>query len=226
MPVVELLAPRPGERILDVGCGDGALTEHIVESGCTVVAIDSSANRIAAARNRGLDASRGRCRATGVRQRIRRGLQQRRAPLDAAPGCRPSRRPPRAPARRSFRRRTRRSRLRREYHGGDLQRAREARRRRRQHQPVVFPHRRRVPGAPRIERLRGRLHRALPRPTPLPGDVVGWLDTFARAFTSALPERDRPGFLEEVRELLRPTLCDGDGNWTADYTRLRFSART
>ena len=64
-----------------------------------------------------------------------------------------------------------------------------------------------------------------PRPTPLPGDVVGWLDTFARAFTGALPERDRPGFLEDVREQLRPALCDAEGNWTADYTRLRFSAR-
>ena len=26
-PVVELLAPKPGERILDLGCGDGVLTK-------------------------------------------------------------------------------------------------------------------------------------------------------------------------------------------------------
>jgi SAM-dependent methyltransferase len=27
----------------------------------------------------------------------------------------------------------------------------------------------------------------IPRPTPLPGDVVGWLETFAESFTGALP---------------------------------------
>src|SRR5262245_5771995 len=55
-PVVELLAPKAGERILDLGCGDGVLTKKLVDLGCEVVAIDSSAAQIEAARKLGLDA--------------------------------------------------------------------------------------------------------------------------------------------------------------------------
>ncbi|HZP40510.1 MAG TPA: methyltransferase domain-containing protein [Candidatus Binatia bacterium] len=39
-PVVELLAPVAGERILDLGCGDGRLTEALVARGCSVVGVD------------------------------------------------------------------------------------------------------------------------------------------------------------------------------------------
>jgi trans-aconitate methyltransferase len=63
MPVVELLAPRAGERVLDLGCGDGALTERLVELGCRVVGVDSSAEQVAAARERGLDARVARAEA-------------------------------------------------------------------------------------------------------------------------------------------------------------------
>src|SRR5256714_11701896 len=56
MPVVELLAPQPGERILDLGCGDGALTQKLVDLGCVVVGVDGSADQVAAARALGLDA--------------------------------------------------------------------------------------------------------------------------------------------------------------------------
>src|ERR1700733_14059007 len=55
-PVVELLAPKPGERILDLGCGDGVLTKKLVDLGCEVVAVDSSPAQIEAARKLGLDA--------------------------------------------------------------------------------------------------------------------------------------------------------------------------
>lgn len=41
--VVALLDPQPGERVLDLGCGDGVLTERLVLAGCSVVGIDSSA---------------------------------------------------------------------------------------------------------------------------------------------------------------------------------------
>ena len=55
-PVVELLAPRAGERILDLGCGDGALTLKLVALGCDVVGVDASAPQVEAARRLGLDA--------------------------------------------------------------------------------------------------------------------------------------------------------------------------
>ena len=52
---LDLLDPQPGEHILDVGCGDGTLTEKIVQRGATVVGIDNSLSMVGAARVRGLD---------------------------------------------------------------------------------------------------------------------------------------------------------------------------
>ena len=53
---LDLLDPQPGENILDIGCGDGALTQKIVERGATVVGIDNNLSMVAAAKARRLDA--------------------------------------------------------------------------------------------------------------------------------------------------------------------------
>jgi trans-aconitate 2-methyltransferase len=49
--LVQLLAPEPGDRILDIGCGTGQLTETIARSGAEVLGVDRSAEMIAQARS-------------------------------------------------------------------------------------------------------------------------------------------------------------------------------
>ncbi|WP_460979526.1 class I SAM-dependent methyltransferase [Spirosoma knui] len=48
--VLSLLEPKPGERILDLGCGTGELTAQIAQRGAEVVGLDASASMIANAR--------------------------------------------------------------------------------------------------------------------------------------------------------------------------------
>jgi trans-aconitate methyltransferase len=222
-PVVELLAPRPGERILDLGCGDGVLTLQLAEMGCVVVGVDASAAQVAAARARGCDAhvmdaaaltfenefdavfsnaalhwvKNADAMLTGVARALRpRG---RFVAELGGYGCVQT--------------------LRVALHAALARRGVDPG----AHDPWYFP---------TTEDYGARLTRAgfaidsiilVPRPTPLPGDVTGWLETFAESFTSALPAGDRPAFLDEVREAVRPTLCNANGEWSADYVRLRFA---
>ena len=65
----------------------------------------------------------------------------------------------------------------------------------------------------------------IPRQTPLPTGMRGWLETFGDNFFAVLPEAERAAAVDEVLALLAPALRDEAGNWTADYVRLRFAAR-
>jgi hypothetical protein len=90
--------------------------------------------------------------------------------------------------------------------------------------PWYFP----TPGdyATRLERAGFRVDSIalIPRPTPLPGDVTAFLETFGHSFLEGFSDTARAEFLEEVRAVLEPQLRDSQGIWIADYVRLRFAA--
>lgn len=51
-PILARLSPRPGERILDLGCGTGELTAQIEAAGAAVVGLDADQAMLARARDR------------------------------------------------------------------------------------------------------------------------------------------------------------------------------
>ena len=53
-PLLALLDAKPGETILDLGCGDGALTKRSSATGCAVYGCDASLAQLQAARQRGI----------------------------------------------------------------------------------------------------------------------------------------------------------------------------
>jgi hypothetical protein len=55
--------------------------------------------------------------------------------------------------------------------------------------------------------------------------MADWLQTFRSSVLEQLPASGRPAAIEQIVSLLKPVLCDHEGNWTADYVRLRFKAR-
>ena len=53
-PIFAMLRPKPGERVLDLGCGDGTLTTEIKAAGADVFGVDLSDELLAVARMKGL----------------------------------------------------------------------------------------------------------------------------------------------------------------------------
>jgi SAM-dependent methyltransferase len=222
-PVLDLLQPQSGERILDLGCGDGALTARLAERGATVVGIDASAELLDAARARGLDARRMDARALTFTNEFDAVFSN--AALHWIPGLNPVL----EGVHRALR-----------PHGrfvGECGghgcvaavltslRAVAARR----DVEIAWPWR-----FPTVEEFEAHLVetgfkvvdvRLVPRPTELPSGMAAWLHTFAAWAFERLPETERTAAFAETVELLRPSLCDSRGRWTADYVRLRFAAR-
>ena len=77
--------------------------------------------------------------------------------------------------------------------------------------PWYFPTPAEYRGLLEAQGFRVRAIELIPRPTPLPGDIVDWLETFAENFTRASAGGERAAFLSEVAAALRPHLCSADG---------------
>jgi len=225
-PVLELLAPRVGERILDLGCGDGALTEKLMAAGAHVVGADSSVSMVEAARRRGIDAHV--VDATALTYRNEFDAVFTNAVLHWI------KKDPDAPIAGAFAALKAGGRFVGEFGGHGCVAAISV-------ALIATLERRGIKNAaalypwyfPTVDDYRTRLEKAgfvcdsvelIARPTRLPGTLKSWLETFAAPLTAVLPAADQAGFLEEVRTLLAPVLCDKQGRWTADYTRLRFAA--
>jgi trans-aconitate methyltransferase len=223
--LVDALDPQPGERILDLGCGDGFLTRRIAASGATVVAVDSSPEMVAAAKEQGADArcvnaeslpfdqefdavfSNAALHWMSDHDAVLRGVRQALKPggrFVAECGGQ-----------------------------GNIAAIRVAL------LAVMTAH---GISAKRIEHnrffsaaeYRTRLENQgflveeitlTPRPTPLSSGMAAWLETFRRSVLELLPQEKRAGAIEQIVTLLKPVLCDREGHWTADYVRLRFLAR-
>ena len=222
--LIELLAPRPGERVLDLGCGDGALSAGIAARGASVVGVDAAPGMVAAARSRGVDARVMDGEALSFEAEFdavlsNAALHWMRDADAALAGVRRALKPG--------------GRFIAEFGGhgniAEVMAALTAALGRRgidaaRFSPWYFP---------TTEAYRAKLEAhgfavadiaLFARPTPLPGSLGDWLDTFCESFLKAVPAAERPALKDEIAAALRPASRDPAGQWTLVYVRLRVVA--
>ena len=227
--VLQLLAAQPGELILDLGCGDGALTTRIVAAGANVIGVDSSAEMIEAARARGVEAYVVDAEALDVEKFGQFDAVFSNAALHWMLD-------PDAVASGIFKALRDGGRFVGEMGGeGNLARLRQGLREELTQRGYQMPAQDpawyanveefcRLYHIAGFEQVEARL---IPRPTPLPGGLADWVKTFRAGVmdVAMVPEWERDDIAAAVETRLASALRQPDGSWIADYVRLRFTMR-
>ena len=230
---LDLLAPQPGELILDLGCGDGTLTQRIAGTGARVLGLDASQEMVDAARAKGVDAFVADAQALDLEaQALRYGcfdaafsnaaLHWMLDPDAVASGVFSVLKPG--------------GRFVGEMGGegniatlrGGIRAELVAR-----GYPVPPEDPQWYPPVQEFVRLYAcagfseiQAH-LIARPTPLPNGVAAWVKTFRSGWmdVAGVPHGARDEVAAAIEARLQPALQQPDGSWVADYVRLRFSMK-
>jgi SAM-dependent methyltransferase len=232
-PALALLAPQGGELILDLGCGDGKLTQRIEAAGAKVIGLDASPEMVEATRARGVEAYLADAQALDLAQQSLRFGQFDAAFSNAALHWMLD---PAAVARGVFDVLKAGGRFAGEMGGsGNLARIRNALRaeltERGYSVPDIDPQ-----WYPTVEAFTALYTEAgfadvqaelIPRVTPLPAGVAGWVLTFRSGWldVAGVALADKLDIAQAVERRLALHLRQPDGSWSADYVRLRFTMR-
>jgi len=224
-PLLQLLAPQSGEHILDLGCGDGRLTEKLTQSGATVTGLEPAPSFVVKSRERGLNVIQqdahdpfGAACYDAVFSNA--ALHWMKAPETVIANVSQALKPG--------------GRFVAEQGGAGNVKAIIAAISHAFQTLDLGPAPQNPWDFPAPEEQTARLKKAgfrvvyielIPRPTPLPTGITGWLRTFAQPFFSGLRTNDMEAVLRHCEDYLTDTLQHSDGSWFADYVRLRFHAQ-
>lgn len=222
--VIGLLDPKEGEVILDIGCGDGELTQKLQQKGCSVIGIDSSPSMIEAAKSRGIESYVIDGHNIPYRNKFdavfsNAALHWLSQPDKTIKGA--------------YLALKKNGRFVAEFGGkGNIAALLKAMQEVFEenadfgqfHMPWFFP------SAEEYQRLleqagfHAKYIELITRPTPLKSGVEKWLEIFAEGITSHLSQEQKTAFSGFVKDKLLSVLYTEQSGWVADYVRLRFEA--